>query len=110
MAWGVVSVLAGAALLASMLTFDVREISWNYLNKSGEVMEGTTNLLNVVGLYGAGIVYWVLGEWPGCWRFAGLVGILPFYPRTLAWCDLWWRLSAGERVSVSDCRHYGAEW
>lgn len=79
MAWGVVSVLAGAALLASMLTFDVREISWNYLNKSGEVMEGTTNLLNVVGLYGAGIVYWVLGgmawmlvillAWWGCYRF-----------------------------------------
>ena len=67
MAWGAVSVLAGAALLASMLTFDVREIGWNYLNKSGEVMEGTTNLLNVVGLYGAGIVYWVLGGWPGCW-------------------------------------------
>ena len=61
MAWGAVSVLAGAALLASMVTFDVREIGWNYLNKSGEVMEGTTNLLNVVGLYGAGIVYWVLG-------------------------------------------------
>lgn len=65
--------------LASMLTFDVREISWNYLNKSGEVMEGTTNLLNVVGLYGAGIVYWVLGgmawmlvillAWWGCYRF-----------------------------------------
>lgn len=79
MAWGAVSVLAGAALLASMLTFDVREIGWNYLNKSGEVMEGTTNLLNVVGLYGAGIVYWVLGgmawmlvillAWWGCYRF-----------------------------------------
>lgn len=79
MAWGAVSVLAGAALLASMVTFDVREIGWNYLNKSGEVMEGTTNLLNVVGLYGAGIVYWVLGgmawmlvillAWWGCYRF-----------------------------------------
>lgn len=61
MMWGTVLVLGGAALLASMLTFDVREIGWGYLNKSGSVVPGTSNLLNVVGLYYAGIVYWLLG-------------------------------------------------
>ena len=29
MAWGAVSLLGGAALLAAMLTFDVREIGWS---------------------------------------------------------------------------------
>lgn len=79
MAWGAVSVLCGLALLASMLTFDVREIGWSYLNKSGEVLPGTANVLKVAGLYYAGIVYWVLGAmawmlvvllvWWGLYRF-----------------------------------------
>lgn len=61
MAWGVVSLLGGAALLAAMLTFDVREIGWSYLNDSGQVIPGTSNVLGVAGLYGAGILYWALG-------------------------------------------------
>ena len=75
---GVVSLLGGAALLASMLTFDVREIGWSYLNDSGQVIPGTSNVLGVAGLYGAGILYWALGgmawmlvillEWWGLYR------------------------------------------
>ncbi|MBS5509250.1 MAG: DNA translocase FtsK 4TM domain-containing protein [Akkermansia sp.] len=78
MAWGVVSLLGGAALLAAMLTFDVREIGWSYLNDSGQVIPGASNVLGVAGLYGAGILYWVLGgmawmlvillEWWGLYR------------------------------------------
>lgn len=78
MAWGVVCLLGGAALLAAMLTFDVREIGWSYLNGSGVVTPGTVNVLNVAGLYGAGIAYWTLGgmawmlvillEWWGFYR------------------------------------------
>lgn len=78
MAWGVVSLLGGAALLAAMLTFDVREIGWSYLNDSGQVIPGTSNVLGVAGLYGAGILYWALGgmawmlvillEWWGLYR------------------------------------------
>lgn len=80
MVWGVVSLLGGAALLAAMLTFDVREIGWNYLNKSGHVVPGTSNVLGLPGLYAAGILYWVLGgmawmlvillEWWGFYRLA----------------------------------------
>lgn len=78
MVWGVVSLLGGAALLAAMLTFDVREIGWSYLNGSGQVIPGTSNVLGTVGLYGAGIFYWTLGgmawmlvvllEWWGLYR------------------------------------------
>ena len=78
MAWGAVSLLGGAALLAAMLTFDVREIGWNYLNGSGLVIPGTSNVLGTAGLYGAGIFYWMLGamawmlvillEWWGIYR------------------------------------------
>ena len=78
MVWGVVSLLGGAALLAAMLTFDVREIGWSYLNKSGYVVPGTSNVLGIIGLYGAGILYWALGgmawmlvillEWWGFYR------------------------------------------
>lgn len=78
MAWGVVSLLGGAALLAAMLTFDVREIGWSYLNDSGQVIPGASNVLGVAGLYGAGILYWALGgmawmlvillEWWGLYR------------------------------------------
>ena len=78
MAWGVVSLLGGAALLAAMLTIDVREIGWSYLNDSGQVIPGASNVLGVAGLYGAGILYWALGgmawmlvillEWWGLYR------------------------------------------
>ena len=78
MAWGAVSLLGGAALLAAMLTFDVREIGWSYLNGSGLVIPGTSNVLGTAGLYGAGIFYWMLGamawmlvillEWWGLYR------------------------------------------
>ena len=78
MAWGAVSLLGGAALLAAMLTFDVREIGWSYLNDSGLVIPGTSNVLGTAGLYGAGIFYWMLGamawmlvillEWWGLYR------------------------------------------
>ncbi len=61
MTWGAVSLLLGMALLTAMLTFDVKEIGWKYLNGSGELIQGTSNLLGVVGLYMAGIVYRVLG-------------------------------------------------
>ena len=61
MAWGAVSLLGGAALLAAMLTFDVREIGWSYLNGSGLVIPDTSNVLGTAGLYGAGIFYWMLG-------------------------------------------------
>ena len=77
MAWGAVSLL-GAALLAAMLTFDVREIGWSYLNGSGLVIPDTSNVLGTAGLYGAGIFYWMLGamawmlvillEWWGLYR------------------------------------------
>lgn len=78
MAWGAVSLLGGAALLAAMLTFDVREIGWSYLNGSGLVIPDTSNVLGTAGLYGAGIFYWMLGamawmlvillEWWGLYR------------------------------------------
>lgn len=72
------SLLGGGALLAAMLTFDVREIGWSYLNGSGLVIPGTSNVLGTAGLYGAGIFYWMLGgmawmlvillEWWGLYR------------------------------------------
>lgn len=70
--------VGGAALLAAMLTFDVREIGWSYLNGSGLVIPDTSNVLGTAGLYGAGIFYWMLGamawmlvillEWWGLYR------------------------------------------
>lgn len=70
--------VGGGALLAAMLTFDVREIGWSYLNGSGLVIPGTSNVLGTAGLYGAGIFYWMLGgmawmlvillEWWGLYR------------------------------------------
>lgn len=71
MAWGAVSLLGGAALLAAMLTFDVREIGWSYLNGSGLVIPDTSNVLGTAGLYGAGIFYWMLGA------MAWMLDILP---------------------------------
>ena len=70
MAWGAVSLLGGAALLAAMLTFDVREIGWSYLNGSGLVIPDTSNVLGTAGLYGAGIFYWMLGAM-ACWSGGG---------------------------------------
>lgn len=67
MAWGAVSLLGGVALLAAMLTFDVREIGWSYLNGSGLVIPGTSNVLGTAGLYGAGIFIGCWEAWPGCW-------------------------------------------
>ncbi len=70
--------VGGGALLAAMLTFDVREIGWSYLNGSGLVIPSTSNVLGTAGLYGAGIFYWMLGgmawmlvillEWWGLYR------------------------------------------
>ena len=78
MAWGAGALWGGVALLAAMLTFDVREIGWSYLNGSGLVIPGTSNVLGTAGLYGAGIFYWMLGgmawmlvillEWWGLYR------------------------------------------
>lgn len=81
MVWGVVSLLGGAALLAAMLTFDVREIGWSYLNGSGQVIPGTSNVLGTVGLYGAGIFLLDAGRHgldAGC--SVGVVGALPSAP------------------------------
>ncbi|WP_418700541.1 hypothetical protein, partial [Barnesiella intestinihominis] len=36
-------------------------IGWSYLNGSGLVIPGTSNVLGTAGLYGAGIFYWMLG-------------------------------------------------
>lgn len=80
MAWGTASLLGGAALLAAMLTFDVQEIGWRYLNGSGQVIPGSSNVLGVVGLYGAGICYWVLGGM--AWVLAVLLEWWGFYRLT----------------------------
>lgn len=61
MIWGGVTIMLGVALAVAMWSFNVKEIGWDYLNKSGEVIEGTTNLLGHFGLYYAGGVYWVFG-------------------------------------------------
>ena len=91
MAWGAVSLLGGGALLAAMLTFDVREIGWSYLNGSGLVIPGTSNVLGTAGLYGAGIFYWMLGgmawmlvillEWWGLYPKRGLRRFVPVVVR-----------------------------
>lgn len=73
--------VGGAALLAAMLTFDVREIGWSYLNGSGLVIPGTSNVLGTAGLYGAGIFLLDAGShgldagYP-----VGVVGALPSAP------------------------------
>ena len=54
MIWGGVTIMLGVALAVAMWSFNVKEIGWDYLNKSGEVIEGTTNLLGHFGLYYAG--------------------------------------------------------
>ena len=87
MAWGAVSLLGGAALLAAMLTFDVREIGWNYLNGSGLVIPGTSNVLGTAGLYGShgldvGYPVGVVGDLPSAppWKAAPKRGLRRFVP------------------------------
>ncbi len=79
MTWGVVSVLAGCALMASLWSFNVQEIGWDFLN-SGPESATCSNYLGSFGLYVAGILYWFFGGmawalacmlmWWGAYRLA----------------------------------------
>ena len=64
--WGVVSILAGLLFFVSLFTFRIDEIGWTFLNpESGRVLAPCTNFLGWVGLYVAGIFYWLFGG--GVW-------------------------------------------
>ncbi len=79
MTWGVVSVLAGCALMAALWSFNVQEIGWDFLN-SGPELATCSNYLGSFGLYVAGILYWFFGGmawglacmlmWWGAYRLA----------------------------------------
>lgn len=58
---GVLLLLLGVALFLCLYSYNAREVGWAALNSSGIILEGTKNYLGVVGLYIAGLTYWLLG-------------------------------------------------
>lgn len=57
-------VLAGCALLASLLTYHVEQVGWGFLNAAGHDKAAQfpcTNLLGLCGMYLAGLLYCLLG-------------------------------------------------
>lgn len=65
--WGILLFVLGLFLFLSLYSFNVREIGWSALNSLAieHPSEITTNYLGVVGLYIAGLLFWLLGL--GAW-------------------------------------------
>ena len=61
---GVVVVVFCVLLLCSLLSYKAEQVSWSFLNPAGHEKAGElpcTNLLGVVGMYVAGLLYYLLG-------------------------------------------------
>ena len=59
--WGVALAALGIFWVLSLLSYRVEEVSWGYLNRGGNVAEGCSNWMGVVGMYAAGVMYRLFG-------------------------------------------------
>lgn len=75
--WGVLLLGVGLCLFLCLFSYNAREVGWSALNKSGVILEGTTNYQGVVGLYIAALTYWLLGA--GAWVLIVLIYWLGIY-------------------------------
>ncbi len=66
--WAFAWMLFGFVVFVSCLRFDIHEISWKLLNRTGQYSDHSTNLLGDIGLYLAGFTYSIFGWF--AWGFA----------------------------------------
>ena len=75
--WGCIPMACGLLLIVCLSSFRLEEISWDFLNETGIVVDLNTNVLGVFGLYLAGLLYWCFGI--GTWFLAVLLEWIGFY-------------------------------
>ncbi len=75
--WGIFLLAAGMCLFLALFSFNIKEIGWSALNSSGIVLDGCRNYLGPVGLYAAGLFYWLVGA--SAWLVVLLLYWFGFY-------------------------------
>ncbi len=59
--WGFGLVLVSVVLLGALISYRAEEVSWAFLHPTASPAQACTNALGIVGLYLAGLLYWLLG-------------------------------------------------
>lgn len=59
--WGFGFVVLSVVLLGALITYRAEEVSWAFLHPAASPAQPCTNALGIVGLYTAGLLYWLLG-------------------------------------------------
>lgn len=59
--WGFGFVVLSVVLLGALITYRAEEVSWAFLHPAATPAQPCTNALGIVGLYVAGLLYWLLG-------------------------------------------------
>ena len=59
--WGFVLVVLGVVIAGTLLSYHADEVSWSFLHPTASPAHACTNLLGVVGMYLAGLLYWLFG-------------------------------------------------
>lgn len=59
--WGFVLVVVGVVLAGALLTYHADEVSWAFLHPTASPAHTCTNALGSVGLYVAGLMFWLFG-------------------------------------------------
>ena len=59
--WGFGIVVLSVVLLGALITYRAEEVSWAFLHPAATPAQPCTNALGIVGLYLAGLFYWLLG-------------------------------------------------
>lgn len=59
--WGFGLVLLSVVLLGALISYRADEVSWPFLHPTASPAHPCTNALGIVGLYLAGLLYWLLG-------------------------------------------------
>ncbi|MCQ2365128.1 MAG: DNA translocase FtsK [Akkermansia sp.] len=59
--WGFGIIVLSVVLLGALITYRAEEVSWAFLHPTAAPAQPCTNALGIVGLYVAGLFYWLLG-------------------------------------------------
>lgn len=59
--WGFVLIVLSVVILGALITYHADEVSWGFLNPTATPAHTCTNALGPVGMYAAGLLYWLLG-------------------------------------------------
>lgn len=59
--WGFGLVLLSVVLLGALISYRADEVTWAFLHPTATPAHDCTNALGIVGLYLAGLLYWLLG-------------------------------------------------